>query len=73
MIKEEIRIDTRVHSRLIGARGRNIRKIMEDHKVDIRFPRKTGDTDLITIIGANAENVEEARITLENLQEEYVR
>ena len=72
MVKEEVRIDARVHSRLIGARGRNIRKIMEQFSVDIKFPRSTDpDPDIVTVIGAE-ENVLDAREHLLNLEEEYV-
>lgn len=72
MIKEEVSIDSRVHSRLIGARGRSIRKIMEDFKVDIKFPRSDDpDPNLVTITG-NEENVLEAKDHLLNLEEEYV-
>merc|ERR1719153_613696 len=44
MVQEEVSIDPRVHSMIIGKRGRSIRKIMEDFKVDIRLPRE-GDAD----------------------------
>lgn len=72
MVKEEVHIDARVHSRLIGARGRNIRKIMEQYNVDIKFPRSTdADPDIVTVIGAE-ENVLDAREHLLNLEEEYV-
>merc|ERR1711962_1415607 len=51
-IKEEVQIDPRVHSMIIGKRGRTIRKIMDDFKVDIRLPRD-GDEDasLVVITG----------------------
>ena len=72
MVKEEVHIDARVHSRLIGARGRNIRKIMEQFCVDIKFPRSTDlDPNIVTLIGAE-ENVLDAREHLLNLEEEYV-
>jgi len=72
MVKEEVRIDARVHSRLIGARGRNIRKIMEQFSVDIKFPRSTDpDPDIVTVIGAE-DNVLDAKEHLLNLEEEYV-
>ena len=44
MVHEEVSIDPRVHSMIIGKRGRSIRKIMDDFKVDIRLPRE-GDED----------------------------
>jgi len=73
MVKEEVQIDSRVHSRLIGARGRNIRKIMDDYKVDIRFPRsEDANPNTVTILGPE-ENVLEAKDHLLNLEEEYMQ
>lgn len=73
MVREEVTIDARVHSRLIGTRGRNIRKIMEDFKVDIKFPRsEDASPDLVIITGVE-ENVFEAKDHLLNLEEEYMQ
>lgn len=33
MISEDITLDSRVHARIIGARGKGIRKIMDEYKV----------------------------------------
>ncbi|GLG98939.1 Protein bicaudal C [Gryllus bimaculatus] len=71
-IKEEVELDARVHSRLIGSRGRNIRRIMEQYKVDIKFPRPDGNPNLVTIIGQE-ENVQDARDHLLNLEEEFMQ
>lgn len=40
-IKEVINLDARIHSRIIGQRGKHVRQIMDDFKVDIKFPRDT--------------------------------
>merc|ERR1719370_2273606 len=50
MIKMEVSVDPRVHSMIIGKGGRNIRKIMEDYKVDIHFPRDA-EEDPAEILG----------------------
>lgn len=72
LTKEEVQINAAVHSRLIGAKGRNIRKIMDEFKVDIKFPRKTdADPNIVTIVGTE-ENVADAKERLLNLEEEYV-
>lgn len=34
MISEDITLDSRVHARIIGARGKGIRKIMDEFKVN---------------------------------------
>ena len=69
-VSEELEIDHRVHSRLIGAKGKAISKVMERFKVDIRFPRdKHGNTVVITGL---EENVEDAKEHLVTLTEDYV-
>ncbi|CAD7077490.1 unnamed protein product [Hermetia illucens] len=72
-VEEVFNVDRRVHPRLIGQRGRSIRKIMEDYKVDIKFP-KAGDEnpDAVTIIGME-EAVLEAKDHILNLEEEYLQ
>ncbi|KAL0134248.1 hypothetical protein PUN28_001207 [Cardiocondyla obscurior] len=73
LTKEEVQINAAVHSRLIGAKGRNIRKIMDEFKVDIKFPRKTdADPNIVTIVGAE-DNVGDAKERLLNLEEEYMQ
>uniref|UniRef100_A0A2P2HWJ6 Vigilin n=1 Tax=Hirondellea gigas TaxID=1518452 RepID=A0A2P2HWJ6_9CRUS len=71
-IKMSFDIDNRVHARLIGQRGRAIRKVMDDYKVSISFPRSDDTPDLVTISGAEA-NVNECKEHLLNLAEEYMQ
>lgn len=70
--KEEVFLDHRVHSRLIGTRGRSIRKIMEKYKVEIKFPRESDPDPNIVVVTGNEDNVLEAIDHLKNLEEEYV-
>ena len=35
MVRDTVEIDSRIHSRLIGSRGRAIRKVMEEYKVGV--------------------------------------
>ncbi|XP_076054775.1 satellite-binding protein 1 Dp1 [Oratosquilla oratoria] len=72
MTKEEVQIDYRIHSRLIGSRGRTIRKVMDDYKVEIKFPRGDDDKNTVIIMGA-AENVEDAKEYLQNQAEEFMQ
>uniref|UniRef100_G3NLD8 Vigilin n=1 Tax=Gasterosteus aculeatus aculeatus TaxID=481459 RepID=G3NLD8_GASAC len=52
MISEDITLDSRVHARIIGARGKGIRKIMDEFKVDLRFPQRgSADPNLGTVPG----------------------
>ena len=69
-VSEEVEIDHRVHSRLIGARGKAIAKVMEKFHVDIRFPRDK-QSSMVTITGME-ENVEDAKEHLLTIAEEYV-
>lgn len=72
LVKEEVSIDARVHSRLIGSRGRNIRKIMEDFRVDIKFPRSDDPDPNLVVITGQEDNVTDVKDHLLNLEEEYV-
>ncbi|XP_017553433.1 high density lipoprotein binding protein a isoform X1 [Pygocentrus nattereri] len=72
MISEDINLDSRVHARVIGARGKGIRKIMDEFKVDVRFPQSgAADPNLVTVTGL-PEMVDEAIDHLLNLEEEYM-
>lgn len=72
LVKQDLPIDRRVHSRLIGRRGRNIRQIMDQFKVEIRFPTESSDPDMVTIIGPE-EKVQECSDYLLNIVEEYMQ
>ena len=72
MITESVSIDHRVHSRLIGARGRAIRKVMDDYKVDIKFPRQDAEDLNIVMVTGPEECVLDCKDHLLNLEEEYV-
>uniref|UniRef100_A0A8C4Q0Q1 Vigilin n=1 Tax=Eptatretus burgeri TaxID=7764 RepID=A0A8C4Q0Q1_EPTBU len=72
MISEDIKLDSRVHSRLIGSRGKVIRKIMDEYKVEIRFPQAGAeDPNIVTVIGL-PEDVDNAIDHLQDLEDTYV-
>ncbi|XP_028847323.1 vigilin isoform X2 [Denticeps clupeoides] len=72
MVSEDVLLDHRVHARIIGARGKAIRKLMEEFKVDIRFPQPgSDDPDRVSVSGL-PENVDNAIDHLLNLEEEYM-
>lgn len=71
LVRENVRVDSRIHARLIGQRGRNIHKIMDEYKVEIKFPKQGEDPDTITIIGA-VEAVNDAKDHILNLEIEYL-
>ncbi|MGH0140316.1 UNVERIFIED_CONTAM: hypothetical protein FKN15_071218 [Acipenser sinensis] len=72
MVSEDITLDHRIHARIIGGRGKGIRKIMDEFKVDLRFPQSgAADPNCVTVTG-RPENVDEAIDHLLNLEEEYM-
>lgn len=75
LTKEVVEIDSRVHARIIGQRGRGIRKIMDDFKVEIKFPRdaeRDENPNAVTIIGSE-DAVSDAKDHLLNMEEEYLQ
>ena len=73
MVQEEVSIDPRVHSMIIGKRGRSIRKIMEDFKVDIRLPRE-GDSDPSRVVVSGDEDaVLDCIDHLKIIEEEFIQ
>lgn len=73
LVSEEVEIDHRVHSRIIGARGRGIHKIMEDYHVDVRFPGRDSDNPNLVVITGTEEAVLECKDHLLEKEDEYVR
>jgi ribosomal protein S3 len=73
MTQEEVKIDARTHSMIIGRRGVGIRKVMQDYKVDIKMPREgDADPDLVVIFGAE-DAVLDCKDHLLNLCEEFLQ
>jgi polyribonucleotide nucleotidyltransferase len=73
MIKEEVQIDPRIHSMIIGKRGRSIRKIMDDFKVDIRLPREGDEDPSLVVVSGDEEAVLDCIDHLKILEEEYMQ
>ena len=72
MVTEQVDIDRRIHSRLIGGRGRAIRNIMNEYKVDIKFPNRESDNPDVVLITGSEDNVFDCKDHILNLAEEYV-
>lgn len=74
--KEEIYIDSRIHSRLIGFRGKNISQIMDKYHVDIRFSKSdSSNPDLVTVYAredATQDDVLDCMDYLDIIQQDYV-
>eukprot|EP00088_Acartia_fossae_P030274 TRINITY_DN31247_c0_g1_i1.p1 TRINITY_DN31247_c0_g1~~TRINITY_DN31247_c0_g1_i1.p1 ORF type:complete len:267 (+),score=102.83 TRINITY_DN31247_c0_g1_i1:476-1276(+) len=73
MVHEEVNIDPRVHSMIIGKRGRSIRKIMDDFKVDIRLPREGDEDPSLVVVSGDDENVQDCIDHLKIMEEEYIQ
>ncbi|XP_061525204.1 vigilin isoform X2 [Phycodurus eques] len=72
MVSQDVPLDPRTHARIIGARGKAVRKLMEEFKVDIRFPPPGSDEpDKVTVTGL-PETVDNAVEHLLNLEDEYL-
>lgn len=72
MVHIEVKVDHRVHPRIIGQRGRGVRKIQDDFKVELRFPRGNDNPDIIVISGGEDE-VYDCKDHLLNIEEEFLQ
>jgi len=73
MVRDDVEIDHRIHSYIIGRRGAEIKKIQQKFNVELKLP-KDGDSnpDLVTIMG-DEEGVADCKDHLLNIQEEYLQ
>ena len=67
----DVEIDPAIHARIIGAKGRSVKKTMDTYKVDIKMPR-AGDPPNIVRITGSEEGVEDCREYLKVLEDEYM-
>lgn len=75
MYEEEVKLDARIHPRIIGAKGRGITRLMEKFEVELRFPRQSDpdcDPNVVTISGTE-DNVLDCKEHLLNLEEEFLQ
>lgn len=73
LYKEEVQIDNRVHPRIIGSQGRSVRRIMDEYKVDINFPRSNDADPNLVIISGQEDDVLDAKDRLLNMEEEFLQ
>jgi len=67
-----VEVDHRVHSRIIGGRGRGVRRITEEFNVDLRFPGRDADNPDVVVITGDEDAVAECREHLLQLEDEVV-
>jgi len=70
-ISQEITVDNRVHSRLIGYQGKALAKITDKFKVDIKFEGRT--SDVVIVKGDSQDAVDDAIDHIKNLEEEFLQ
>lgn len=75
-VTKDVEIDNAVHRRIIGQRGRGVRKLMKDHDVDIKFPNER-DSDyeekknIVSVSGLST-SVDDAIDALTELENEML-
>jgi len=69
---ETVEIDRRVHSRIIGGRGRGVRRITEEFHVDLRFPGRDAENPDVVVITGEEDAVLDCRDHLLRLEDEFV-
>lgn len=67
----KVHIFKQFHKNIIGKGGANIRTIRDETDTKIDLPHESSDSDVITITGTK-ENVEKARLKIEDIQKELV-
>ncbi|VDM53739.1 unnamed protein product [Angiostrongylus costaricensis] len=76
MFTQEITVNKGFLPRLIGQRGRNLRKLMDDYGVEIRFPRDVSDSNIVIVAGKSEDAVydciDHIRADEEDFQGDYV-
>jgi hypothetical protein len=70
-LSTEIEIDNRIHSRIIGLKGKNVAKIMEKFQVEIKFPDRS--SNVVIVKGTNQDQIDDACDHLKNLEEEFLQ
>jgi len=76
MTEITVEIDSRIHPRIIGGRGRNVKQIMTDFKVDIRFGAPDADGQQnrnLVVISGKEEDCLDCRDHLLNMEEEFLQ
>ena len=74
LVRHDVKIDARIHARIIGGKGRGIAAVMQKYNVTVRFPRE-GDADpsLVTVEGQSEDAVMDAVDHIKNQEEEFMQ
>lgn len=69
LFTQEISLDVRFHPRIIGQKGRTVRKLMDEFGVEIRFPRD--DSGIVIVSGKDENAVFDCIDYLRSQEEEW--
>lgn len=64
-VTEEVPVPFDMHRFIIGQKGRDVRRMMEEYDVNISIPPATESSDIVRVTGP-PENVKKARAALED-------
>ncbi|VDK31413.1 unnamed protein product [Gongylonema pulchrum] len=71
---QEIYLDSTIHPVIIGHRGRNLKRLMDEFKVELRFPRSTDpDPNLVVVAGKDEDLVYDCIEQLRAQEEEFLQ
>lgn len=71
---QEISLDVTFHPRLIGTKGRNVRKVMDEFGVEIRFPRTNDpDPNMVVVAGKDENAVYDCIDQLRREEEDFLQ
>uniref|UniRef100_A0A183IEE5 Vigilin n=1 Tax=Soboliphyme baturini TaxID=241478 RepID=A0A183IEE5_9BILA len=74
LFTQEITLDCRIHNRLIGQKGKNIKKIVDQFNVEIRLPKHDSpDPNLVVVAGQDEDSVYDCIDQLRKMEEEYLQ
>lgn len=73
LFTQEISLNASFHPRLIGQKGRNVKKVMDEFHVEIRFPRTNDpDPNLVVVAGKTEDAVYDCIDYLRAQEEDYL-
>ncbi|VDN04210.1 unnamed protein product [Thelazia callipaeda] len=74
LFSQQIFLDAAFHPRLIGQKGRNLKKVMDTFRVEIRLPRSNDpDPNLVVVAGKNEDAVYDCIEQLRREEEEFLQ
>lgn len=72
LVIEEVCIDYRIHPRIIGSKGRNVGRLMDEFHVEIKFPGRSAEDRSLVVVSGREEDVADCVDHLRSLEDEYV-